>query len=70
MQKITPCLWFDSQAEDAARFYTARVMAALLKMTKIDIETLKRASREGGTVPLHFRSGLLRPRAPKTRSSS
>ncbi|MFO1092654.1 MAG: VOC family protein [Planctomycetaceae bacterium] len=20
---ITPCLWFDSQAEDAARFYTA-----------------------------------------------
>ncbi|MGW0043067.1 VOC family protein [Rhodococcus sp. NPDC003348] len=22
MQKITPCLWFDSQAEDAAAFYT------------------------------------------------
>src|SRR5262245_11579119 len=22
VQKITPCLWFDSQAEDAARFYT------------------------------------------------
>lgn len=21
--KITPCLWFDSEAEDAARFYTA-----------------------------------------------
>ena len=21
-QKITPCLWFDDQAEDAARFYT------------------------------------------------
>jgi predicted 3-demethylubiquinone-9 3-methyltransferase (glyoxalase superfamily) len=21
--RITPCLWFDSQAEDAARFYTA-----------------------------------------------
>lgn len=20
--KITPCLWFDSQAEDAARYYT------------------------------------------------
>ena len=23
MQKITPCLWFDSEAEDAAKFYTA-----------------------------------------------
>lgn len=23
MQKITPCLWFDGQAEDAARFYTS-----------------------------------------------
>jgi len=23
MQKITPCLWFDSQAEEAAKFYTS-----------------------------------------------
>ena len=23
MQKITPCLWFDDQAEAAAQFYTA-----------------------------------------------
>ena len=23
MQKITPCLWFDHQAEEAARFYTS-----------------------------------------------
>jgi len=23
MQKITPHLWFDSQAEEAARFYTS-----------------------------------------------
>jgi len=22
-QKITPCLWFDNQAEEAAQFYTA-----------------------------------------------
>ena len=22
-QRITPCLWFDSQAEDAAKFYTS-----------------------------------------------
>ena len=23
MQKITPCLWFDDQAEEAVRFYTS-----------------------------------------------
>jgi predicted 3-demethylubiquinone-9 3-methyltransferase (glyoxalase superfamily) len=23
IQKITPCLWFDHQAEEAAKFYTA-----------------------------------------------
>jgi predicted 3-demethylubiquinone-9 3-methyltransferase (glyoxalase superfamily) len=23
MQKITPCLWFDTQAEEAAKFYTS-----------------------------------------------
>lgn len=23
MQKITPCLWFDDQAEEAARFYVS-----------------------------------------------
>ena len=23
MQRITPCLWFDSEAEEAARFYTS-----------------------------------------------
>ena len=22
LQRITPCLWFDNQAEEAARFYT------------------------------------------------
>jgi predicted 3-demethylubiquinone-9 3-methyltransferase (glyoxalase superfamily) len=25
MQKITPCLWFDTEGEDAARFYTSVV---------------------------------------------
>ena len=23
MQKVTPCLWFDRQAEQAAKFYTS-----------------------------------------------
>ncbi len=26
VQKITPCLWFDTQAEEAARFYTSVFM--------------------------------------------
>ena len=30
MQKITPCLWFDDQAEEAATFYTA-----IFKQSKI-----------------------------------
>jgi predicted 3-demethylubiquinone-9 3-methyltransferase (glyoxalase superfamily) len=30
IQKITPCLWFDDQAEEAAKFYTA-----ILKNSKI-----------------------------------
>jgi predicted 3-demethylubiquinone-9 3-methyltransferase (glyoxalase superfamily) len=31
MQKVTPCLWFDGQAEEAARFYVS-----LLPDSKID----------------------------------
>jgi predicted 3-demethylubiquinone-9 3-methyltransferase (glyoxalase superfamily) len=31
MQKITPCLWFDHQAEEAARFYTS-----IFKNSRID----------------------------------
>jgi predicted 3-demethylubiquinone-9 3-methyltransferase (glyoxalase superfamily) len=30
MQKITPCLWFDDRAEEAANFY-----AAIFKNSKI-----------------------------------
>ena len=60
MQRITPFLWFDSQADEAARYYAAifksskilsisdaekrnRVMQAMFKMVKLDIETLKNA---------------------------
>jgi predicted 3-demethylubiquinone-9 3-methyltransferase (glyoxalase superfamily) len=50
--RIAPCLWFDSQAEEAANFYVGifrnstgsqRAMQALLKIKKIDIEELERA---------------------------
>jgi len=42
VQRITPCLWFDSQAEDAARFY-----AGIFKNSKIGkISRYPEAGRE------------------------
>src|SRR5574341_2268886 len=40
MQKITPCLWFDNQAEEAANFYTS-----IFKNSKID--SITRYGKEG-----------------------
>jgi predicted 3-demethylubiquinone-9 3-methyltransferase (glyoxalase superfamily) len=40
MQKITPCLWFDSNAEEAARFYTS-----IFKHSKI--AKISRYGKEG-----------------------
>jgi len=40
IQKITPCLWFDNQAEEAARFYVS-----LFKNSAIG--TVTRCGREG-----------------------
>jgi predicted 3-demethylubiquinone-9 3-methyltransferase (glyoxalase superfamily) len=40
MQKITPCLWFDSNAEEAAKFYTA-----IFKNSKIG--RISRYGKEG-----------------------
>jgi predicted 3-demethylubiquinone-9 3-methyltransferase (glyoxalase superfamily) len=39
MQKITPHLWFDKEAEEAAK----RVMEAMLQMKKIETDELKKA---------------------------
>jgi predicted 3-demethylubiquinone-9 3-methyltransferase (glyoxalase superfamily) len=36
MQRITPFVWFDTQAEEAAKFY-------MLKMVKFNIKKLKEA---------------------------
>jgi predicted 3-demethylubiquinone-9 3-methyltransferase (glyoxalase superfamily) len=52
MDKITPFLWFDDQAEEAASFYVSifndskivSVMKAMMKMSKIDIAALERAA--------------------------
>lgn len=35
MRKITPCLWFDSQAEEAADFYTSVFSALGRKKSKV-----------------------------------
>jgi predicted 3-demethylubiquinone-9 3-methyltransferase (glyoxalase superfamily) len=40
MQKITPCLWFDNQAEEAAKFYTS-----IFKKSKIG--NISRYGKEG-----------------------
>jgi len=40
MQKITPCLWFDNQAEEAANFYTS-----IFKNSKIG--NISRYGKEG-----------------------
>jgi len=40
MQKITPCLWFDNQAEEAANFYTS-----IFKNSKIS--NIARYGKEG-----------------------
>jgi predicted 3-demethylubiquinone-9 3-methyltransferase (glyoxalase superfamily) len=40
MQKITPCLWFPGNAEEAV----ARMTTAMLPMKKLDIATLVAAA--------------------------
>ena len=42
MQKITPCLWFDTQAEEAAKFYTS-----IFKNSKIKHVIAVWRSRQG-----------------------
>jgi len=49
--KNTICLWYDGDAEDAARFYAKtpvvakRAFDAMMQMTKIDIAIIEAACR-------------------------
>ncbi|MCU1476989.1 MAG: 3-demethylubiquinone-9 3-methyltransferase [Subtercola sp.] len=43
MQAISPFLWFDTQAEEAAEFYVGRSVQATMKTSKIDIAVLQAA---------------------------
>ena len=51
MQKITPFLWFDSEAEEAAKFYTSIFQNSKIgKITSYDEEASKAAGRPAGSV--------------------
>ena len=51
MQKITPFLWFDHQAEEAAKFYTSVFKNSKLgKIIRYDAAAAKAAGRPEGSV--------------------
>jgi predicted 3-demethylubiquinone-9 3-methyltransferase (glyoxalase superfamily) len=51
MQKITPFLWFDSQAEEAANFYTSVFKnSKITSVTRYDEAMSKAAGRSKGSV--------------------
>ena len=51
IQKITPCLWFDNQAEEAARFYTSIFRdSRIRKVTRYGKEGFEIHGRPEGTV--------------------
>src|SRR5437773_7627607 len=51
MEKITPCLWFDDQAEEAAKFYTSIFKNSNIgKIARYDKAGEKAAGRPAGWV--------------------
>ncbi len=51
MQKITPFLWFDTQAEEAANFYTSIFRnSGITKVTRYDEASAKASGRPLGSV--------------------
>src|SRR4030095_2446244 len=56
MQKITTCLWFDNQAEEAAKFYTSVFKNSKLGgKTKYEWEASKASGQpEGSTMTVTF----------------
>lgn len=50
MQKIIPCLWFDSQAEEAAKFYTSLFEnSKIINIARYGEEAAKVSGRPKGT---------------------
>lgn len=51
MQKITPCLWFDDQAEEAVKFYASIFKNSQIKtITRYSEEAAKVSGRPKGSV--------------------
>jgi predicted 3-demethylubiquinone-9 3-methyltransferase (glyoxalase superfamily) len=51
MNKITPCLWFDDQAEEAAKFYTSIFKdSKIMNVTHYGEEAAKVSGRPKGSV--------------------
>jgi predicted 3-demethylubiquinone-9 3-methyltransferase (glyoxalase superfamily) len=51
MKKITPCLWFDNKAEEAAKFYVSIINNSKLgSITRYGEEGAKASGRPAGTV--------------------
>ena len=51
MQKFMPCLWFDNQAEEAAKFYTSIFKnSRILKVTHYGEASAKASGRPKGSV--------------------
>ncbi len=51
MQKITPCLWFDNQAEETANFYTSIFKnSKIVDITRYGKEGYEIHGREAGTI--------------------
>jgi predicted 3-demethylubiquinone-9 3-methyltransferase (glyoxalase superfamily) len=51
MEKITPCLWFDDRAEEAAKFYTSIFKNSKIgNVTRYGKEGYEIHGREAGTV--------------------
>ena len=58
MQKISPCLWFDNQAEEAAQFYTSifgnsRILQRSKVVVTFELENQAFMAINGGPV-FHF----------------
>jgi predicted 3-demethylubiquinone-9 3-methyltransferase (glyoxalase superfamily) len=50
-QKITPFLWFDNQAEEAAKFYTSIFKRSkILNMARYGKEAAKKGGKQAGSV--------------------
>src|ERR1041385_2476689 len=58
IQKITPCLWFDDQAEDAAKFYVSIFKNSgideITRYGKAGFETHRRPAGSVMTVTFHL----------------